>query len=373
MKKPSSGNGTPTGYHQSPVSGHESKNGLSRRGFMKTLTAGGAGLALLGGCTPVLAGKRDADFTFLHMTDMHVRRKRKGHEGYRKCIESVKALERIPDFALMGGDLAFDGLYTEKDEFADQIELYKTISDSMEIPYYNCIGNHDVLGLNSRRKVPVDDPDIGHKMIMDRLGMDRSYYSFDRDGWHFVVLDTIYRVESDHGPSYVPRLGEEQLEWLRFDLGAAAGMPTVCVMHIAAFCNIGQINADPNLPSMHHMVISDNLHLRHILERHNVKAVLQGHSHQIEDFYYNGIWYITSQSVSAAWWGGNWRGFYPGYTILETRGDVLSWHRREFDWEHHLEPEDDLERERIRQREEFLQEQERLREEERAAVEVFNN
>jgi 3',5'-cyclic-AMP phosphodiesterase len=352
------------GNNVSAASGNPDANGLSRRGFMKTLTAGGAGLALFGGCTTAQAVRRDADFTFLHMTDMHVRRKRKGHEGYRACIESVKAMERTPDFSLMGGDLAFDGLYNEKDEFADQIELYKTISDSMDIPYYNCIGNHDVLGLNSRRKVPVDDPDIGHKMIMDRLGMDRSYYSFDHGGWHFVVLDTIHRVETEHGPSYEARLGEEQLEWLRFDLGAAGGRPTVCLMHIAAFCNIGQINADPNLPSMNHMVIADNLPFRHILERHNVKAVLQGHSHQIEDFYFNGIWYITSQSVSAAWWGGNWRGFYPGYTVLETRGEELSWYRREFDWEHQLEPEDDLERERIRQREEFLQEQERLRAEE---------
>jgi len=47
------------------------------------------------------------------------------------------------------------------------------------IPYYNGIGNHAALGWSLRRKVPIDDPNIGNKMIIDRIGMKDSYYSFD--------------------------------------------------------------------------------------------------------------------------------------------------------------------------------------------------
>lgn len=116
------------------------------------------------------------------------------------------------------------------------------------------------------------------------------------------------------------------------------------------------------------MVVEDTQAFRYIVERHNVKAVLQGHSHVPEDFCYNGVWYITSQSVSAAWWGGNWKGFKPGYTVFQTDGDKLSWQRKTFDWEHQLEPEDELERERIAEREAFEAEQERLLQEEKQAL-----
>ena len=336
-----------------------SASGPSRRRFLKTLAVSGAGAGVLS-AADAHAGSEDGAFQFVHLTDMHVRRARRGDEGYRACVDSVNALDPRPDLVLMGGDMAFDGLYTEKDEFADQIDLFESISDELEMPYYECIGNHDALGLNPRRKVPTDDPDLGKTMIMDRLGMDRSYYSFDHKGWHFVMLDTIYRVEADHGPGYVPRIGDEQLDWLRFDLGEAWPKPTVAVMHIAAFHNRGQIDGDEDLPSMHGRVIEDTRALRHVLERHNVKAVLQGHSHIVEDYYYNGVWYVTSQAVSGAWWGGNWHGFEPGYTVFTANGEELTWTRHTFDWTHHLEPDDHLERSRIIEQLQHEREQDEL-------------
>ena len=97
----------------------------------------------------------------------------------------IRALDPKPDFVLTGGDLAFDGNYTEKAEFVEQIRLYKEITGSLGIPYYNCMGNHDVLGWSARRKVTLDDPGLGKKQIMDALGWEKSFYSFDHGGWHF--------------------------------------------------------------------------------------------------------------------------------------------------------------------------------------------
>jgi len=220
------------------------------------------------------------------------------------------------------------------------------------------------LGWNSRRKVAVDDPDLGKKLIMDKLKMQHSYYSFNHKGWHFVILDSIYPVQADHGPSYKAAFGDEQLEWLRFDLGTNYKMPTVIVTHIAAFCHIAQQNGDGKMNVFGGMVVDDAVKFRHIIERHNVKAVLQGHSHVPEDYFYNGIWYVTGQAVSAAWWGGNWKGFKPGYTVFHANGETLKWERQDFEWEHQLEPEDTLERQKIAELEDFEKTQAHLLEEE---------
>src|SRR5690606_39810408 len=114
----------------------------------------------------------------------------------------------------------------------DAINIFKTESDKLKLPYHCTIGNHDVLGLSSRRKVEVTDPDLGKKMFMDRLGMEKSYYSFDHKGWHFVILDSIFQIDTDTGPSYEARIGEEQLEWLRHDLGQAGDAPKIGRAHV---------------------------------------------------------------------------------------------------------------------------------------------
>ncbi len=343
---------------------------ITRREFVAGACAAGAA-AVVGSSDGEALGmagtRRPAEFSFVHLTDMHVTAKRQGDRGYRKCIETVRGLACKPAFALMGGDLGFDGCYHTKAEFAEYLRLYKEASDGLGIPYYNCMGNHDVLGWSPRRKVAIDDPDIGKKMVMDTLGWKKSYYSFDHAGWHFVVLDSIYPVTLESGPTYEPRIGTEQLEWLAYDLGAAAGRPTVAMTHIAAFCNRGQIQGATNYKSMDgSMVVADTRELRTVLERHKVKALLQGHSHDIEEYCYNGVWYLTSAAASGAWWSGDWIGSPPGYTVFHCRGEELTWEHVSFPWVPQLEPEDTLERKKTEEADAFKAEQQKLLERELA-------
>ena len=79
---------------------------------------------------------------------------------------------------------------------------------------------------------------------------------------------------------------------------AAGDRPKIAVVHVAAFCNVGQISGDPKHLAMDgSMVIWDTKELRKVLERHNVKLVLQGHSHRVEDTFWNGTWYVTSPAA----------------------------------------------------------------------------
>ena len=114
------------------------------------------------------------------------------------------------------------------------------------------------------------------------------------------------------------------------------------------------------------MVVADRRELRTILERHKVKALLQGHSHQIEEYRFNDVWYLTSAAASGAWWAGSWVGSPPGYTVFHCDGDRLTWSHRTFEWKPHLEPEDELERRKIAEQKAFQAEQQRLLERERA-------
>jgi 3',5'-cyclic-AMP phosphodiesterase len=352
---------------------------INRREFLTTTTAVAAGALALpgtaqqaGATTPSAPAPGPAtqpgSFDFVHLTDMHVTTKRKGDRGYRKCIESVLGLKNRPAFALMGGDLAFDGLYTPKDKYIEQVRLYKEISDGLGVPYHNCMGNHDVLGWSGRRKVKVTDPDFGKKYIMDALQWDSPYYSFDHGGWHFAVLDCIYPTQEDHGPGYEARIGDGQLEWLAYDLGSAGDRPKVVVTHIAAFCNIAQQQGNPETPGMPAWaVIRDTAQLQAILERHGVKALLQGHTHRPEEYRWRGVWYLTSPAVSGAWWAGDFTGAGPGYTVFHCREDgELTWNMRDYAWEAQLEPEDDTERKRNAEVKAKRKEQLRLRDLERA-------
>src|SRR4029079_10929592 len=117
---------------------------VSRREFLAgACAAGTAGLLATSGETTVAASDSQqpshgpaGSFSFFHLTDQHVTYRRHAPQGYRKCIAAVNALQPAPDFVLMGGDMVFDGCYTSKDDYQNQIGLFKEITRELKHPWH---------------------------------------------------------------------------------------------------------------------------------------------------------------------------------------------------------------------------------------------
>ncbi|MBD2866482.1 metallophosphoesterase family protein [Paenibacillus oceani] len=160
-------------------------------------------------------------------------------------------------------------------------------------PRYHVLGNHDM-----------DKND--KKTVMSFIGMDRSYYSFDRGPYHFVVLDANYikledrEIDYEFGnyvrhPGHIDHISAEQLEWLGQDL-AGTNKPTFIFSHQ---------NLDDS-----ELGIKNGEQVRAILRTANeaagfrkVVACLNGHNHLDGVKVIDDIYYIHINSMSYYYMG----------------------------------------------------------------------
>ena len=66
-----------------------------------------------------------------------------------------------------------------------------------------------------------------------------------------------------------------------------------------------------------------------LFKDHNLKLVLQGHLHIVEEAYIGGIRFITGGAVSAMWWNGPRGDMEEGYVLLKIKGEEIDWEKLE--------------------------------------------
>lgn len=264
-----------------------------------------------------------ARFTFVHVTDLHIQPELRAAERCRACLAAINR-ER-PEFVIAGGDLVFDVLAVPRERAKLLFDLYQDTVKRLEAPLHNTLGNHDVFGLYEHSGVLPSQADYGKKMYEDRIG--RRYYSFDVQGWHFVVLDSVGLTRDR---LYVGEIDEEQIDWLRGDLAAAGKTtPVVVVTHIPLSTGVLQWM----MPKHDHrrIVVNNAAEVLELLHQYNVKAVLQGHTHICETLQYRGCQYITSGSVCGESWKGPKWGVHPeGFGVLRVDGESIGWSYRTY-------------------------------------------
>lgn len=305
--------------------------GLSRRDIFQK-TAGLATAALVGGdllqaaeCDVHTPGNGKRVLRIAHLTDIHVQPERHAAQGLAACLHHVQEHHR-PDLIINTGDTIFDSMAADEARVRSLWELAQAVwKADCSVPVQHAIGNHDVWGIDKQAsKTTGDEPLYGKKWVMNLLGWERPYYSFDRAGWHFIALDSTLPVES----GYTGRLDEAQFQWLEQDLARVAPkMPVLIFCHIpilsaAAFFDDSQSEKSGNWVVAGANMAIDSRRLKNLFFKHrNVKLCLSGHLHLFDRVDYLGVSYVCNGAVSGGWWRGSYQECEPGYGIIDLYAD----------------------------------------------------
>jgi len=192
-----------------------------------------------------------------------------------ECVAQMNAEE--VDFLVELGDFKDQGRPPVERDTLTYLETIEAVFQRFEGPTYHALGNHDVDSISK--------PQFLQRVTNTGIAPERSYYSFDVNGLHGVVLDPNYRTDGadyDHGnfdwtDANIP---PHELEWLRDDLKAAR-FPVVVFMH--------QL-----LDGTGAVYVKNAAEVRAVLEASGkVLAVFQGHHHAGSHHLINGIHYYT--------------------------------------------------------------------------------
>jgi len=272
-----------------------------------------------------------ASFTFVHITDTHIQPELGAAEGVRKAFQAVKALPHKPAFGLVGGDLVMDAAFVTRSRADLVYLLWRQEAEMLGLPLYYSIGNHDLYGLSVNGKAATDDPDYGKALWRKRIGVDQSYGKFDHQGWRFVTLDSVGITPQN---SWEGTLSDSQLQWLDQLLrDTPITTPMVFLTHFPIFSAITQYTEGTTAKPSAGTLVKNGKQFREMVEKHNVKAVFQGHTHVVEEIDYLGVRYITGGAVCGDWWKGPRFGVHPeGFSVVTVKGDDLSWRYVPYGW-----------------------------------------
>ena len=296
----------------------------NRREFLKILATSAAALTIAPHSTllgaratpPTTPGSLD----FVFFTDTHIQPELDAAHGCSMAFQKIAALK--PDFAIHGGDLVFDALAVNRQRADQLFDLYKKTESQLNVPLYHAIGNHDVYGILTKSGAQPTDPFYAKKMFEDKIGA-RTYSSFDHQGYHFIILDSIFPTEDRQ---WEGRVDPVQLEWLASDLNKVpAATAIIVICHVPLVTGFLGYSPKPEGRQKYNTYSVENSpEVLALFENHKVIAVLQGHLHVNEAVHYKNCDFLTSGAVCGNWWHGTRMGFPEGFTKVSLRNGALT-------------------------------------------------
>jgi Icc protein len=274
------------------------------------------------------AAAGENEFSFAFLTDIHLQPERGAEAGFQWAINEVN--KRNPDFVITGGDMVMDALDQTYGRCDSLYNLYMKLSGKLKMPVHNAVGNHEIYGWQRNEEHIEQHPEYGKKMFEKRLGP--RYYSFDHGGWHFMVLDDIFLVEPG---VYTGKLDNEQLVWISEDLKQVdKDTPIAITVHIPMITSATQLTRGSLAANPEGLVMSNSGDVLRLFTDYNLKLVLQGHLHYLEDiFVQNEVHFITGGAVCGRWWN-NQPDSKPeeGFVMIHVKGEDLTWEYVDYGW-----------------------------------------
>jgi 3',5'-cyclic AMP phosphodiesterase CpdA len=292
---------------------------MKRSEFLQN-TAAIFGSSLLPGIS-LAENAKPAKIRFAYLTDIHVKSNLTAEAGMAKAFQHAQSLKPKVDFIMNGGDSIMDSLEADKQTTQTQWNLFHSIlKKENSLPIYHCIGNHDVWGWFIKNDKPEADRLYGKQWVVETLEMPKRYYSFTKNNWHFIVLDS---TQLNPAGGYIAYLDPEQLNWLQQELEKSKNKFICIVSHIpilsicaGLFFNKTETNGD--LKIQRNLMHTDFISLKKIFMNYpNIKVCLSGHIHLQDELDYLGVKYYCNGAVSGNWWNGAFQEFAPAYAVFE--------------------------------------------------------
>lgn len=311
----------------------KARHAISRRRFLATAAGAGAGLAL--GWPQRLAWSVEphaadaARVRLLYYTDIHTRLEWDTPEALRMAADAMNA--HRADLVLCGGDMITDGYNGSRSALQPRWTTYfEHLHRRLDSEPQVIVGNHDLVGVEPEDgTAPEADPRID---VKERFGLAQTYRSFDRLGYHFILLDVVEVTRDDL--KYRGFVDPAQLEWLRSDLAALApGTPIVLMSHMPLLTAFYQRTDHVSATVPANRGVVNNREVLDLFAGHRLLLVLQGHLHVNEMLRWGETTFITGGAVCGKWWRGTWHGTPEGYGTLDLAGDRIEWNYHTYGWQ----------------------------------------
>ena len=199
-------------------------------------------------------------FRFALFTDLHISvLKPQNAEDLKFAIDEVNANPQL-SFVLIAGDDTDLGDTTS-------LKIAKQLLDKLKVPYYITTGNHDT-----------GQGKIGSVNFVHVFGTDK--FSFTFNGYQFIGFPS--------GPVKLNAKGHITIEDLEF---------------VKAKLNILKTNESAFIITHYPLLEGDldnRLDLINLMQKYDIKAVLNGHYHRNAIFNYDGIMGIVNRSTQRA-------------------------------------------------------------------------
>ncbi|HMS56269.1 MAG TPA: metallophosphoesterase [Fimbriimonadaceae bacterium] len=262
------------------------------------------------------------------MNDIHLPSSGQNH-NFKRLIRSVED-EHKADFIIFGGDNVFAIESADQKIAKAQLANWSSqVAENVTVPFYTLLGNHDLWGWAHNSP---GDKSLARRMAQDAFRMPGRYYTFERGGWRFIILDSIQQ-----GPfGYSTSIDEEQLSWLSKELPKTA-VPTILCTHAPLLSVTGMLLTMPGPTHLTprfapNRLVSNTRQVLKLLDANaNVKAVLSGHTHMRDEVKYKHARHVCAGAVCGAWWKGDYEGFGPTVTLVDISADGHFRHRF-LDW-----------------------------------------